>query len=226
MRSRNEHNDDHEADPYAELSLLSEVRRTPDTTQRGLASRLGISLGLTNILLRNLARKGYVRVAQADWRRRLYALTPQGMVRRVLLTGAYVNRVLDHYQKVKLILREELEPLSLHAESRIAILGVGEFAELVYLGLKEFGIEEMDVFDTESEDGRRFLGMPIRDVAALQPEQYDRVVVAMLDDLDASCTRLQELGVPQEHLVTFFGVQVEKAVEEPMMDADMQSEEE
>ena len=225
MRSRREHNDAHKADPYAELSLLSEVRRTPDTTQRGLASRLGISLGLTNILLRNLARKGYVRVAQADWRRRLYALTPRGMGRRVLLTGAYVNRVLDHYQRVKLILREELEPLSLHAESRIAILGVGEFAELVYLGLKEFGIEEMDVFDTESEDGRRFLGMPVRDVATLQPEQYDRVVVAMLDDLGASRTRLQELGMPQEQLVTFFGVQVEEAMEEPMTNADSHSEE-
>ena len=204
MRSQYEHNDNRKGDPYQELNLLSEVRRTPETTQRGLATRLGISLGLTNLLLRNLAHKGYVRVAQANWRRRLYALTPKGMVRRMLLTTAYVSRTLDHYQTVKLIMQEELEPFSLHGESRVAIYGTSEFAELVYLALKELGIEEMDIFALESQDGHRFLGLPVSDVATLRPEQYDRVVIALLGDVRTSWQQLLGLGVAPEQLVTLF----------------------
>ena len=224
MRSRNEHNENQGGDPYAEFSLLSEVGRTPDTTQRGLANRLGISLGLTNILLRNMARKGYVRIARADWRRRLYALTPKGMVRRLILTGTYVGRALDHYRRVKLILQEELEPLSLHAESSIAIFGNGDFAELVYLGLKELGIEEMDVFASESPDGSTFLGMPVRDVATLQPEDYDRVVIAVLGCPEAGRSRLQALGVPQEQMVTFFAPVPSHGPEQQTGDATLQEE--
>ena len=212
------------SDPHAELSLLREVSLTPETTQRRLASRMGISLGLTNLLLRSLAHKGYVRVVKAKWRRRLYALTPQGMVHKLLLTGAYVGRVLDHYQKVKLILREELEPLSLHEESSIAIFGTGDFAELVYLGLKELGIQEMDVFDIGSPNGSRFLGMPVRDVAALHPGNYDRVVVAVLEDPETSYAYLQALGVPKEQLVTFFGSVPSEMPEEQIVDKETHQE--
>ena len=224
MRSSAEHNSQ-EADPYIELSLLSEVQRTPDTTQRGLASRLGISLGLTNLLLRSVAHKGYVRVAKANWRRRIYALTPKGMVRRVLLTGAYINRVLDHYQKVKLILREELEPLALHAESRVAIYGTGEFAELVYLGLRNLGIEEVDIFVPQSPDGDKFLGMPVRDVATLQPEHYDRVVIAAFNGLENRLAELQGQGVAADQLVTFFGSAPLEPTEERIRDDAGNSEE-
>jgi len=205
VRSNGEHIDQQGSDSYAELNLLKEVSRTPEVTQRSLASRLGISLGLTNLLLRNLAHKGYVRVAKANWRRRLYALTPQGMAHRLLLTGAYVSRVLDHYQKIKLILQEELEPLSLHEESSLAILGTGDFAELVYLGLKELGVESIDVFTLGDPDGTKFLGMPIRDISNLQPVDYDRVVVAILEHPENSYSYLHALGVSKEQMVTFFG---------------------
>lgn len=203
MRSRNEHNGQ-EVDPYTELSLLSEVDRTPDTTQRGLARTLGISLGLTNLLLRNVAHKGYLRVVQANWRRRLYALTPKGMIRRVLLTSAYVNRILGHYQRVKLILQEELDPLALHAESRVAIYGTEEFAELVYLGLRNLGIEEVDIFAPQFQEGRMFLGMPVRDVASLHPGSYDRVLISTFDSVEIRCAELRAQGVSTDKLVTFF----------------------
>lgn len=214
MRSRNEHSGQ-EVDPYTELSLLSEVERAPDTTQRSLARTLGISLGLTNLLLRNVAHKGYLRVAQANWRRRLYALTPKGMIRRVLLTSAYVNRILGHYQRVKLILQEELEPLALHTESRVAIYGTEEFAELVYLGLRNLGIEEMDIFAPQFQEGRMFLGMPVRDVATLRPESYDRVLISTFDSVEMRYAELREQGVSTDKLVTFFKA---KSLEEEIRD--------
>ena len=60
MRSHTEHSE--ESFSGSELGVLAEVLRDPETTQRSLGRRVGISLGLTNHLVRKLVSKGYVRV--------------------------------------------------------------------------------------------------------------------------------------------------------------------
>lgn len=205
MRSRHElTNSVEDNGSDRELRLLSEIDRTPDANQRSLSRRVGIALGLTNLLLRNLAEKGYIRITRAGWKRWLYTLTPSGLSRRVQLTLAYVHRILDHYQTVRQMLRTELEPLRLNEESRIAVYGTGEFAELVYLGLKEIGIEEIDIFAPARPGGDKFLGMPVYDVVTLEPERYDRVVIAQLNGADAGLAGIKNLGVSPEKMVTFF----------------------
>ena len=202
MRSRTEHRDgDFQV---AELGVLDEVWRTPETTQRLLGHRLGISLGLTNHLIHKLVSKGYVRVVKANWRRRLYAITPNGMVEKVRLTLRYVGDFLEYYQKVKLILHEELRPLALHKESRIAIYGLGDFGELVYMAVRALGIEDVDVFATAPDVDADFLGMPVRRVSDLAPHGYDRVLVAELAGTEVASSALRDLGVPSEAIVTFF----------------------
>jgi DNA-binding MarR family transcriptional regulator len=205
MRSANEHQEPIEGSSYRELQLLTEVDADPQVTQRQLSRRVGIALGLTNTLLRNLTQKGYVRATRASWKSWLYSLTPEGFTRKIRLTVAYVQRFVDHYQRVRQTLREQLDPLALNEESRIAIYGTGELAELVYLGLKEIGIEEIDVFGPNGLEGHRFLGMPVQDLEALRPERYDRVLLALLQGWEAPHGDLRDRGAAPEKLVTFFG---------------------
>ena len=202
MRSNIEHKDTYETGLARELVILSEVQSTPHTSQRKLASSMGVSLGITNLLLRSLVQKGYVRIIKAGWRRWLYALTPAGFSRKVHLMVAYIQRFMGHYQRIRQALRDEIEPLGLHIESSVAIFGTSEFAEMIYLGLKELGIEELDIFAPDRRDGTRFLGMPVRDVAEIRPEYYDRVIVGLLDDTEGSCAELRSRGVTSEQLVT------------------------
>ena len=204
MRSNNEQQNSDEHFGYRDLQILSEVDSNPEVTQRQLSSRMGIALGLTNLLMRNLAEKGYIRVAQASWKRRLYNLTPDGLSHKIRLTAAYILRTLDHYKRVRQTLRGQLEPLALHEESRIAICGTGDFAELVYLGLKEYGIEEIAIFDSIDGVNSRFLGMVVQDMAALQPDQYDRIVIAHLGDSSGTHAELRQQGAGEDRLVTFF----------------------
>ena len=205
MRSRSEHEHDSGEDLDREFALLSEVERTPDTTQRQLAGRLDVSLGVINLLLRSVTRKGYMRMTRATWRRWFYALTPQGIMQRVRLTVAYMGQFLSRYQTVKQILREELEPLALHAESRVAIYGTGEFAELVYLALKDLEIEEMDFFASATPDGSKFLGMVVNDLSTLKKDRYDRVIIAELSRIEEICAELRANGIDDSQMVTLFG---------------------
>ena len=184
--------------------MLSEVETTPDITQRQLAQKVGIALGLTNTLLRNLTKKGYIRVAQASWKKRLYTLTPDGFSHRVHLMTTFVHRFLEHYQSVRQTLREQLEPLLLHEESRVAIYGTSEFAEIVFLALKEFGIEEIDAFGPQSSVGTKFLGLTVKDISTFQSERYDRVMIAVLSEPEIIARHLGEQGASQDQLVAFF----------------------
>ena len=155
-------------------------------------------------MLRNLVQKGYLRVSNATWKRRLYSLTPDGLAHKLRLTTGYISRVLDHYQNVRQTLREQLEGLDVNEESRIAVYGTSEFAELVFLGLREIGIEEIDVYYTGSPSGSRFLGMPVLDASKLESGNYDKIVVAVLDGSEELNTELSDLDIPAHKIVTFF----------------------
>ena len=184
--------------------MLSEVEDKPDVTQRQLSSTIGVALGLTNLLLKNLVQKGYVRVSQASWKRRLYTLTPEGFSRRLRLMTNYIQMVLDHYQNVRQTLRDQLEPLALNSESRVAVYGTGQFAELVYLGLKEIGVEEIDFFEENADADLRFLGAPVMDVSAITMGRYDRVFIASVGSTKPLMCVLEKQGLEQDQMVTFF----------------------
>lgn len=204
MRSKNEHKVTAETSDQRELRLLSEIDRTPEVSQRDLSQRIGVALGLTNIVLRNLTQKGYVRISKAGWKRWIYLLTPDGVTRKLQLMTGYIHRVMDQYREVRETLREQLIPLALHSESRIAIYGTGDFAELVYLGLKEHRIEEIDIFEAISVEGAVFLGIPVHEIGSIQANQYDKIIVGSIGDGEEACALLSAHGAERQQLVTFF----------------------
>lgn len=204
MRSDPEQQKSAELIDARELRLLAEVEFAPEATQRELSKRAGMALGLTNLMLRGLAQKGYIRATQAGWKRWLYNLTPKGFSRKLYLTIAYFHRVMGDYRSVRSTLREQIEPLNLNTESRVAIIGTGEFAELVYLGLREIGIDEIDVYDDGSLEGERFLGMPIGKVATLAGSDYDRVVHGSLAVTPDDYSNFFNLDVSPDKMVVFF----------------------
>ena len=187
MRSRSEHSTHPDRDVARELAVLSEVHEAPNLTQRELAGRVGLSLGATNLLLQNLASKGYLRIRRAGWRRWLYAVTPAGMKRKITLTGDYVSRFMDQYSQVRSILGQQLDPLAATGE-RVAVYGRGDLVRLVHLVLGEMGLQA-DVFGVPSDDGS-LPGMDVLDVGSLTPGDYGRIVIA---DLKESAARVEEL---------------------------------
>lgn len=67
----------------AELAILESIyssqRRSQDVTQRDLAAAAGLSLGMTNALLRRFSDKGWVLLKRLNSRNIQYALTPEGV---------------------------------------------------------------------------------------------------------------------------------------------------
>ena len=200
MRSVDEHIAGSDGDGDRELRLLEELDSSPDISQRQIASRLGIALGVANLLVRNLAKKGYIKVTHLGWRRWVYVVTPKGMSRKVQLTLSYIERFVDHYRRVRRMLREEIASLPLNAESQVALVGTSELAELAYLALRDLGVEEIEVFGVDGA-GPRFLGMPVRALESMEPSRYAKVVIAPPGGRSSWLQKLNSSGVSESQIV-------------------------
>ena len=124
-----------------DLEVLEAIAANQRTTQRGIAAKMGIALGLTNMYLRRLVRKGYVKCVNIRSNRILYLITPQGIAKKTRLTYEYMEYSLQLYAQVRRHLRSVLTSQRCAGMQRVAIYGTGEAAELAYLCLKEVGLE-------------------------------------------------------------------------------------
>lgn len=182
-----------------ELEILTTIAEGRPVTQRALAGRLGIALGLTNLYVKRLARKGYIKITTIPPHRVRYLMTPSGLAQKTRLTYDYMRYSLRLYRETRAALREALTPLAGPGVKRIAIYGTDEAAELAYLTLRELGIEPVAILD--GQGGGRFLGHPVRDVAEGSPV-YDHVVVATLAPADRILALLQAQGIPAARLIS------------------------
>jgi DNA-binding MarR family transcriptional regulator len=189
-----------EGTSYRELRLLEEVGRTPDVSQRKLSYRLDIALGVANLLVRKLAKQGYIRVIHLSWKRWAYVVTPAGMTRKLQLTVAYIERFVDHYRRVRHMLREDLSSLTLNKESRVAIVGTTELAELAFLALRDIGVDDIEVFEPNPTK-TTFLGFKIQELASIVPSGYAKIVIADSADLDNLRLSLVTSGVSDSQVV-------------------------
>jgi DNA-binding MarR family transcriptional regulator len=183
-----------------DYEILTTIADGRHVTQRALALRLGIALGLTNLYVRRLARKGYIKVTTIPPRRVKYLLTPRGFAEKTRLTYEYMRYSVVLYRQARQTLRENLASLSRDGAKRVALFGTGEAAELAYLTLRELGLEPVLVLDGAS--GGTFLGHPVRSVSEVSPGDCDKVIIATLDDADRIVTRLSDRGFRRDALVT------------------------
>ena len=85
-----------------EFLLIQEISRQPTRTQRDLSQSLGLSLGMTNLLIKRLARKGLIKITQLDWKRTQYLLTLQGALEKTRKSYHYTRytlRIFKQFQK-------------------------------------------------------------------------------------------------------------------------------
>ena len=127
-------------------------------------------------------------------------MTPTGISRRVQLTLAYIDQFLGHYRRVRMMIGEDLDALAMNPESRIAVYGTNELAELIYLAVRDMGITNIDFCDTNG--AAVFLGMPVKSLDSIASGDYVKVLVAFSGAVEARCQELRDAGVERSRIVT------------------------
>jgi DNA-binding MarR family transcriptional regulator len=96
-----------------ELSIMESIASSDGSsgslTQRDIARSSGLSLGMTNALLKRLAERGWIKLTRISTRTIRYALNPEGMAEIARRSAAYFRRSARNAD----VYRERLESFAL-----------------------------------------------------------------------------------------------------------------
>lgn len=194
--------------------ILLEIEAGHAVSQRRLAHRLGIALGLTNLLLRRVIAKGWVKVVHIQPNRVRYLLTPAGIAAKVRLTREYLEGTLQFYADARERVSERFTELSAGldgsgeheterpASKRIVFYGAGEIAEIGYVSLQETDLQLVGVVD--GARAKPFFGLPIHPPDHLTADSldgcsFDRIVV-MSFETKGIVADLESRGIASERV--------------------------
>ncbi len=111
------------------LLVLREIDANPKLTQRELSSRLGLSLGKINFLMRALIEKGLIKAENfknsSNKSAYLYFLTPLGIEEKAKTTYRFLKRKIEEYERLEIEiqqLKKEVGSSDLPIEGRDNIL--------------------------------------------------------------------------------------------------------
>ena len=142
------------------LELLEAIEQRSDVTQRHLAGRMGVALGLANSYLKRCARKGLIKVQQAPANRYLYYLTPKGFAEKSRLTAEYLSVSLGFYRRASESCADILAECRRRGVRTIGLFGASDLAEIAAVKAIEDGLEIACLCDP-SRTRRRFLSYPV-----------------------------------------------------------------
>ena len=87
------------------FNVLRKLQNNPNSTQRQLASQLGISLGKINYCINALKNKGLVKISKFKKNPNkigyIYVLTPKGLSIKTQLTLNFMKRKMKEYDELK-----------------------------------------------------------------------------------------------------------------------------
>ena len=189
----------------ATLGLLFELEGDGHATQRSLAVRIGVALGLTNSLLKRAIHKGFVKVKDVPAKRLSYYITPKGFSEKSRLVAEYLSSSLSFFRQARGEYTELYGQALLRGHRRIALYGMGELAEIAILSAQEAQAELCGMVHLGSNQAT-FSGLPV----------YGSLENALADQIDAVV--ITTVVAPQaayDHLVQHIGA--ERVFAAPML---------
>ncbi len=180
------------------LFVLQEVEQNPILTQRSLSQKLGVALGLTNLYIKRLVRKGHIKITTFPKNRIRYLLTPRGIQEKSRLTYEYLQYSLTYYRNVRQRFNSTLAVIEQSGVKRIVIFGVGELAELAYLSIQERDLVLVGFI--ADGPGDRFLSFPRGTLDSVKKWNFDAILISDLGNVDDMRTRIHASGISPEHV--------------------------
>lgn len=192
-----------------DYQILATLESGDAVSQRSLASRLGIALGLTNLLVQRLARRGFIRVIRIRPRRVRYLLTPAGIAAKAAMSQAAFSRSVHRYREARDRVLSAFDRVSASwpagARSKpVVFLGTGEVAEIGYICLHDTDLTLAGVIDDRGR--QRFFQVPVYRQHQLSARLLDEMGGARL--IAMSLARTEDLQAE----VTDAGIDVTSVV--------------
>lgn len=181
------------------LQFLEEIDNKHSPSQRDMARKFNISLGLVNSFIKRLARKGYLKISTIPRKRVSYILTPKGFAEKSRLTFEFIQYSLHFYKEALRNLQNLLNELEERGVKKVVFYGANDLAEIALISLKATGIKLIGVVD-DSIKGRKFLGFTIRSIAELSKLEFDMIIITTIESKENIFNKLLQKKIPGEKM--------------------------
>jgi hypothetical protein len=162
--------------PDTELSLLESIGESAGlrdrVTQRELASRAGLSLGMTNSLLRRLAERGWVKLTRLSPKSMRYALTAEGVGEIARRTSGYFRRAARNADRYRAQIELFIVEAKRSGATTLVLAGASELDFLI-----EFVCDRHDIAFVKTADQERARSMCNRAGVILLFAETERISV-------------------------------------------------
>jgi len=94
-----------------EFLIIKQISENPQLNQRTIAQKTGLSLGLVNLIIKKLAKTGYIKIKMLNGKKIEYILTPKGFSEKIKKTYNYVLKTINYFsnatERIKQIILQE-----------------------------------------------------------------------------------------------------------------------
>ncbi len=143
-----------------ELEILERLESNDHLTQRELSREVGIALGLVNHLLRKMVKKGWIKIKSIDSKKIRYLITPEGASEKSSLLYKRVENTIHFYLDAKRVIKDKVIHLKNEGVNDVSIYGINHISEVLFIVLKELGLELNSVVD-EKKEGKEWFGYKV-----------------------------------------------------------------
>ena len=164
---------------FHELEILKSVDEDSHLNNRKAASKLGVSVKLAHKILGRMVSKGFLHIKKENARKWHYFLTPSGILEKSRLTMSFFEFSMQFYKEARRKSAQLCRDLGEAGKKKTLLLGSGELAEIVYLGMQEWNLELLGAIDVSTEKSD-FMGTPIYNPDNKLPE-HDVIIVCLYD---------------------------------------------
>jgi DNA-binding MarR family transcriptional regulator len=163
------------------LRLFDALMKEPEISQRALAARLGIALGLVNAYIKRLYKKGHIKIKTLPRNRIKYIITPKGITEKARLTYTYMNYSIQYFKEIRLNIEQTYTKMIAEGITTVLLWGDGEIAEICFISTRGLPLKIVGVVAEERVDNG-FFGQNIITVDDIHVLDYDAILVSSIDD--------------------------------------------
>ena len=176
--------------------ILEKLENNGHLTQRDLSKEVGIALGLVNHLLKKMVRKGWIMIRNVDAKKIRYLITPEGAMEKSSLLYKRVESTIHFYLDAKRVIKEKVEHLKGDGVKSVSIYGINHISEVLFIVLKELGLELTYVVEEEKE-GEEWFGYNVIGMEEFVENKDSVLIFASFDknEIDRFCKEYEDVKV-------------------------------
>ena len=163
-----------------ELEILERLENNGHLTQRELSKEVGIALGLVNHLLKKMVTKGWIKIKNIDAKKIRYLITPEGAREKSSLLYKRVESTIHFYLEAKRVIKDKIIHLKNEGIEDVSIYGINHISEVLFIVLKELGLELVCVVD-DNKEGEEWFGYDVIGMDQFVKSNTTALILASFD---------------------------------------------